>query len=240
MPRMARVVIPGCPHHVTQRGNRGEDVFFGEADRLRYLVLLGEYCQKHGLAIQAYCLMSNHVHLVAVPREEASLGAAMKPLHMRYAQYVNWSRQTAGRLWQGRFFSCPLDDEHLWAAVRYVERNPVRAELVSHAEDYRWSSAAAHCGTCDNAIVTDPCGMTTQMTPQQWSQWLRESWEDQEQMSSRLRRCTRTGRPAGKADFVTRIETLVGRVLRANNVGRPRNPQPTTDKPPKDPPNTPK
>ena len=106
---MARVVIPGCPHHVTQRGNRGEDVFFSDADRLRYLALLGTYCRKYGLAIQAYCLMSTHVHLVAVPREEASLGAALKPLHMRYAQYVNWSRQVTGRLWQGRFFSCPLD-----------------------------------------------------------------------------------------------------------------------------------
>ena len=129
MPRMARVVIPGCPHHLTQRGNRREDVFFTAADRQRYLELLAEYAEKHGLAVQAYCLMTNHVHLVVVPRAEASLGAALKPVHMRYAQHVNWTQHIGGRLWQGRFFSCPLDEEHLWAAVRYVECNPVRAGM---------------------------------------------------------------------------------------------------------------
>jgi len=112
MPRMARVVIPGCPHHLTQRGNRREDVFFTAADRQRYLELLGEYAEKHGLAVQAYCLMTNHVHLVVVPRAEASLAAALKPVHMRYAQHVNWTQHIGGRLWQGRFFSCPLDEEH--------------------------------------------------------------------------------------------------------------------------------
>jgi putative transposase len=104
---MARVVISGCPHHVTQRGNRRDDVFFTDADRARYLELLSKYATRSGLAIQAYCLMSNHVHLVAVPQGEASLSAALKPLHMRYAQHVNWTQRISGRLWQGRFFSCP-------------------------------------------------------------------------------------------------------------------------------------
>ena len=196
---MARVVIPGCPHHVTQRGNRGEDVFFAAADRLRYLELLDRCCRKYGLAVQAYCLMTNHVHLVAVPRAEASFGEALKPLHMRYAQHVNRVQGMSGRLWQGRFFSCPLDDQHLWAAVRYVERNPVRAGVAEHAEDYRWSSAAAHCGLCHEALLSDPCELTAQMNPQRWRQWLGEPWEDEELLTSRLRRCTSTGRPAGQA-----------------------------------------
>jgi len=108
MPRLARVVIPGCPHHVTQRGNRREDVFFIDADRERYLELLGEYAARHGLAVQAYCLMTNHVHLVVVPRAEGSLAAVLKPVHTRYTQHVNRTQGVSGRLWQGRFFSCPL------------------------------------------------------------------------------------------------------------------------------------
>ncbi len=230
MPRMARVVIPGCPHHVTQRGNRGEDVFFTEGDRVRYLDLLGEYAEKHGLAIQAYCLMANHVHLVAVPRTEASLATALKPVHMRYAQHVNWTQHIGGRLWQGRFFSCPLDEEHLWAAVRYVERNPVRAGMVERAEDYRWSSAAAHCGLRADAVVSDPCEPTARLTPTQWQQWLREPWEAEPEMTARLRHCTRTGRPAGGAGFIARLEALVGRVLRPKKGGRPRKQDPRHDK----------
>ena len=122
MPRLARVVIPGCPHHprgtgLTQRGNRCEDVFFTEADRGRYLELLGEYAEKHGLAVQAYCLMTNHVHLVVVPQAETSLAAALKPLHTRYTQHVNWTRGVTGRLWQGRFF-CETRDSHLFQRLK--------------------------------------------------------------------------------------------------------------------------
>ena len=219
---MARVVISGCPHHVTQRGNRREDVFFTDADRVRYLELLGKYASKHGLAVQAYCLMTNHVHLVVVPQAEASLAAALKPLHMRYAQHVNWTQRIGGRLWQGRFFSCPLDDEHLRAAVRYVERNPVRAGMVAQAEDYRWSSAATHCGLRTDSLVSDPCKLTARLTPDRWRQWLGDPWEAEAEMTAQLRQCTHTGRPAGGASFIARLEALVGRVLRAKKVGRPR------------------
>ena len=146
MPRMARVVIPGVPHHVTQRGNRGEEVFFCDDDRRRYLDLLAKYGAKHGLAVHAYCLMTNHVHLVVVPETAESLAAALKPLHLRHAQELNHRLNISGILWQGRFHSTPLDERHFWAAVRYVERNPVRTGMVEHAWDYPWSSAAAHCG----------------------------------------------------------------------------------------------
>ena len=227
---MARVVIPGCPHHITQRGNRREEVFFAAADRQRYLELLGEYAAKHGLAVQAYCLMTNHVHLVAVPQREASLAGALKPLHMRYAQHVNRTQGLSGRLWQGRFFSCPLDQEHLWAAVRYVECNPVRAGLVERAEDYRWSSAGAHCGLRGDGVLSDPCEMTSSLAPEKWRQWLGEPWENEEEMVARLRQCTRTGRPAGGASFIDRLEQLVGRLLRAKKVGRPTKPKPPATK----------
>lgn len=122
MPRLARTVFAGLPHHITQRGNRRENVSFTEEDREVYLEWLGEYCQRHEVGILAYCLMTNHIHLVAVPSREDSLQRAPKPLHMRYAQHINRKRQWSGHLWQGRFFSSPLDEAYLWFCVRYVER----------------------------------------------------------------------------------------------------------------------
>ena len=156
----------------------------------------------------------------------------LSPIVLRYSQHVNRTQRIGGRLWQGRFFSCPLDDEHLWAAVRYVERNPVRAGLVERAEDYRWSSAAAHChtqGICDlrgDGVLSDPCELTASLTPKKWRQWLREPWEAEDEMTARLRQCTHTGRPAGDGSFIARLEALVGRVLRAKKVGRPRKDKP--------------
>ena len=137
--------MPGIPHHLTQRGNRREEAFFSDDDRQRYLQLLLEYSAKHRLETLAYCLMTNHIHLVCIPARADSLSLVMKPLDLRHAQHVNWTHGISGRLWQGRFFSCPLDEEHLCAALRYVTGNPVRARLVRRAENYAWSSAAADC-----------------------------------------------------------------------------------------------
>ena len=123
---MARVVVPGIPHHLTQRGNRREDVFFCDGDRQRFLQLLLEYSAKHGMEILAYCLMTNHVHFVSVPAQADSLARVMKPVDLPYAQHVNWNQGICGRLWQGRFFSCPLDEEHLWAAIRQLFRLSIR------------------------------------------------------------------------------------------------------------------
>ena len=121
-------------------------MFRSDADRRAYLALLQRYQRWHGLELWAYCLMSNHVHFVAVPSKAEALGKAFRDLHTAYAGAWNAAQGLSGHLWQARFFSCPLDDSHLWAAVRYVERNPARAGLVVQAEDYTWSSAAAHCG----------------------------------------------------------------------------------------------
>ncbi|HTO61465.1 MAG TPA: transposase [Bradyrhizobium sp.] len=136
MLRLARTVFADVPHHVTQRGNRREQVFFTDEDRRTYLAWLKAYCDKHAVAVLAYCLMTNHVHLVVVPAGDDELERALKPLHMRYAQRINRRRGWNGHVWQGRFFSSPLDEAYLWAALRYVERNPVRARLVRRAENY--------------------------------------------------------------------------------------------------------
>jgi putative transposase len=206
------------PHHVTQRGNRKADVFFTSQDRQRYLELLGRYSAERGLGILAYCLMTNHVHLVAVPPEPYVLGAVLKPVHLRYAQHVNRTQQEQGRLWQGRFFSCPMDDAHALAAVRYVEQNPVRAGLVSRAEEYAWSSAAAHCGQRGDALLSDPTGLLARAGIEDWSAWLAER-EDSLTVELLLLK-TRTGRPLGDESFIERLEKLTRRTLRPQKAGR--------------------
>ena len=153
MARLARIAIVNIPHHVTQRGNARQFLLASDAERLVYLQLLRRYVQLHELALLGYCLMSNHVHLIVVPRRLGALALALKNAHGRYASYWNAAHQSSGHVWQGRFYSCPLDDAHLWIALRYAERNPVRAALTSDAEGWEWSSAGAHCGSTD----VDPC-----------------------------------------------------------------------------------
>jgi putative transposase len=217
VPRMPRIVIPGVPHHVTQRGNRREDVFFVRADYRRYLRLLGEYAGERGLEILAYCLMPNHVHLVVVPADASSLAAVLKPVHLRYAQYVNRSQECSGRVWQGRFYSCPLDGAHTSAALRYVECNPVRAGLEPRAVNYEWSSAASHTGLRrDRLLVPD---IDRWVSVDDWSAWLGETEADD--LVTRLRLYTRTGRPLGDKGFVKKLERESGRRLHALPVGRP-------------------
>jgi len=146
MPRIARAVVPECPHHITQRGNNRQGVFFVADDYRLYLDILREQSRRYGLEVHAYCLMANHVHLVATPHGADSLAKAVGRTHWRHSQAINRLHGRSGHLWQGRFYSCALDRPHFWAAVQYVERNPVRARLVRRAWDYAWSSAAAHCG----------------------------------------------------------------------------------------------
>jgi len=229
MPRVARTVFAGVPHHVTQRGNRREKVFFSDEDRQRYLAWLGEYCRRHDVAILAYCLMPNHVHLVLLPERADGLERALKPLHMRYAQHVNRRRGWKGHLWQGRYFASPLDETYLWAALRYVERNPVRAKLVRRAENYAWSSAAAHCKLrADDLLTKDPHWTAQMSAPGDWSKWLAEGDRDEE--LHRLRRDVERGLPCGSDRFIGKLERASGRSLRFRPRGRPKNAKRTYEK----------
>jgi putative transposase len=214
---MARVVVPGIPHHITQRGNRRENVFFVRSDYRRYLRLLGDYAAERGLDMLAYCLMPNHVHLVAVPAEAGSLAAVLKPVHLRYAQHVNRSQDCSGRVWQGRFYSCPLDARHTAAAIRYVETNPVRAGIEYRAANYEWSSAPAHAGLRRDRLVAP--GIDRWVSVENWSDWLGEA--ESGDLATRLRLHTRTGRPLGVDAFVRDLETQSGRRLHALPRGRP-------------------
>lgn len=221
MPRLARAVCALVPHHITQRGNRRENVFFTDEDRETYLGWLKHYAEKHGVEVLAYCLMSNHIHLVAVPRAEDGLQQVLKPLHMRYAQRINRTRGWKGHLWQGRFFSSALDEDYLWAAIRYVERNPVRARMVRKAENYRWSSAAAHCGLRPAPVLTDSPSWRRQFDGiGNWSTWLAEG--DEPEKLEVLRRHADKGLPCGAVRFIRRLEKMTGRALQYRPRGRPR------------------
>jgi len=217
MPRQPRIVFDGIPHHITQRGNRREDVFFTEKDRQVYLLWLKEYCNKHQIKILAYCLMTNHVHLILLPEKGESISKALKPLHMRYAQRVNKIKNWSGHIWQGRFFSSPLDEKYLMSAVAYVESNPVRAAMVDQAEDYPWSSAASHC----DLQYSDILSKLPDYFPakQNWSHWLKTQ---NIQHIEELRCNVVKGLPCGSDSFIKALEKLVGRSLRLRLQGRPQ------------------
>lgn len=222
MPRLARTVFSQVPHHVTQRGNRREDVFFTDDDRTVYLQWLEEYSKKHHVEILAYCLMTNHIHLVAVPEGQDGLQGMLKPLHMRYAQRVNRRQGWTGHVWQGRFFSSVLDEDYLWAAVRYVERNPVRAKMVRRAENYRWSSAKAHCGWRSDQVLTKSDFWRQQFESiGDWSGWLAEGDEAEE--LDILRRNVNKNLPCGADNFIQGLEKLAGRALQYRPPGRPKS-----------------
>lgn len=146
MPRRARVVFEGVVHHITQRGNYRQNVFEDDSDKRKYVEFIREYSEKYGMKIYAYCLMSNHVHFIAAPVKEDSLAMTFKYSNMRYSSYFNKKNKRSGHLWQGRFYSCPLQFEHALEALRYVERNPVRARMVELPWEYEWSSAREHVG----------------------------------------------------------------------------------------------
>ena len=245
MPRIARAVIPGFPHHVTQRGNNRQRVFFGDADRVLYLGLLQRQSARFGLDVLAYCLMDNHVHLVATPRRPDSLAKALGRAHFLYTLAINRRTRRSGHLWQNRFYSCSLDEQHFWAALAYVELNPVRAGLVRRAWRYPWSSAPAHAGAMDagstvaradamgagaapaHAGGAEPSGLLDlaawrkMLAPGvDWRQTLSAGLR--EEAVSDLRAGTRTGRPCGDEAFVRHLEAALGRRLHPLPGGRPR------------------
>jgi REP-associated tyrosine transposase len=221
MARFARVVIADVPHHVTQRGNARQVILETDADRITYLGLLRQYAELHGLSLLGYCLMSNHVHLIAVPRSADGLAQTLKQAHGRYAAYWNARQSLSGHVWQGRFYSCPLDEGHLWEALRYVELNPVRASMVEAAEQWRWSSAGAHCGRMPAGAILEMEPWQSRWTPAEWAVFLAAAESPGE--LDMLRRSTHTGRPLGTPEFVAALERSTLRRLAARKAGRRKN-----------------
>lgn len=208
MGRIARIVVPGLPHHVTQRGNRRQPVFFSREDFHAYKALLHEWCEKCGVDVWAYCLMTNHVHLILVPQEASGLRKAVGEAHRRYTRCINFREGWRGHLWQERFASFVMDEQYLLAATRYVELNPVRAGLAADPGTYPWSSAKAHLAAQDDGLVTVKPLLA--LVPD-WRTFLEsglpaEAWQ-------RIEQHQRTGRPLGSEAFVEDLGNRVGRCL---------------------------
>ncbi|NTV15630.1 MAG: transposase [Desulfobulbaceae bacterium] len=216
MARIGRVVIPNYPHHITQRGNRRQEVFFSDDDYQAYLDLMAEWCLRCKVQIWAYCLMPNHVHLICVPKSEIGLARGIGEAHRRYTRLINFQQGWRGHLWQDRFASFVMDEQHLLTAARYVEWNPVKAGLVQQPGDYRWSSAAAHLAGENDALVKV---RPLLKIAGNWADFLAPNREDEEEL---LRRHERTGRPLGSARFVGRVEKLAGRILAPQKPGPKR------------------
>ncbi len=209
MARIARVVVPGFPHHITQRGSRRQRIFFSKHDFQYYLGLLRQAQDKIDVAVWAYCLMPNHVHLVVVPENENDLARFFGPAHRKYALSINHRMHWRGHLWQERFHSFVMDEPHLLAAIRYVELNPVRARLCASADEWKWSSARAHLQSRDDGLV-----QTKPMLERigDWQAYLSNS--DNMISDGTLRKHNQTGRPAGDDPFLTQLEALTKRNLK--------------------------
>ncbi len=214
MAQMARIVIPDYPHHITQRGNRRQNVFFSDQDRKLYIRLLHEHAMEAGIALWAYCLMDNHVHLIAVPKYKNSLAKGIGEAHRNYTWLINSREGWRGYLWQGRFSSYPMDERYLYTAVRYTERNPVRAGLVKKAQDYPWSSAKAHVLKVKDSLISDNF-MVSQI--KDWSAYLAE--DDKQEDIDLFRKHARTNRALGDEKFLTELERITGKVLRKRKPG---------------------
>ena len=216
MARLARVVLPGLPYHVTPRGNRRQDLFFRPQDRRIYKRWLGEYAERYGLEVWSYCLMTNHVHLLVVSKQGDSLAGAIGRTHGRYAQWQNRRYGWSGHLWANRFYSTPLDEEHLWTAVKYVELNPVRSGLVERAEEYEWSSARCHARDYSDDLLAPNRPFPGSV--EDWSTWL--AGELPEEEVETLRKNTSTGRPTGSDSFIADLEAQLVRTLHLQKRGR--------------------
>ncbi|MBB4368137.1 putative transposase [Bradyrhizobium sp. cir1] len=209
MARLARVVIPGHPHHVTQRGNGRARTFFEDGDYALYRDLLAANCKAAGVEVWAWCLMPNHVHLILVPSDPDGLRRALARVHRSYAGVIQARRKRTGHFWQGRFGAVVMDEHHLAAALRYVSLNPVRARLVPRAQDWRWSSTRAHLRGKDDGL--------TALAPihdrfPEFADLL--ATEPEADLFGALRSAESIGRPLGDNRFLARIERQTGRILK--------------------------
>lgn len=222
MARLPRVVLPNTPHHVSQRGNRRQTVFFDDDDYAAYCELIATFASRADTRILAYCLMPNHVHFVMIPATTDGLRATLGEAHRRYAQRINNRADWRGHLWQDRFHSFPMDESHFLMAMRYVELNPVQAGMVSTPEQWPWSSARAHLWGRTDPLVD---GREAGHFVGDWSSYLAEGMPASQ--SKTIESHLSTGRPMGDTSFIERAEQQLNRPLQKRRPGRkPKQPPP--------------
>jgi putative transposase len=216
MARLARLVVPGLPHHVTQRGNGRARTFFTEDDYAVYRDLLAESCRAAEVAVWAWVLMPNHVHLILNPADADADGLrrALAPVHRRYAGHIHARERRTGHFWQGRFGAVVLDEDHLRAALAYVALNPVRARLARRPQDWPWSSVHAHLSGKDDG--------PTSVAPvlERYPRFADLIGAEPDAAAvARLRRAETIGRPLGDEGFLAALEARTGRALKPAKPG---------------------
>jgi putative transposase len=220
MPRIARIIYVGYPHHIVQRGNNKQTVFFVDADREEYLKFLNKYANECGCILNSYCLMKNHIHLLLNPKQQNSLSKTMQKLSLKYTQYINKKYKRTGRLWECRFHSCVVEKEvYLWSVCRYIERNPVRAGIVEKAIQYKWSSAKANTNSDYKNKLIEPI-WKDYFERDEYKKFLSQS-DDKEEIE-KLKKSTFSGIPSGSEKFIQHIEREVGISLIKRKKGRPK------------------
>jgi len=219
MPRYARIVVPRVAHHVTQRGNKKQKVFFNNADREFFLEKLLKYSLKAELDIISYCLMDNHTHLIVVPKCHDSLAKTFKPLHMLYSQRLNKKSAITGRNWQGRCFSSPMDYNYTFNTIKYLCLNPVKAGMVFRSEDYEWLSARCHLNKEVSDILT---------ANENWLKLahfavrdIQNNQSDFGKYSEIINQNMHRNLPMGSSRFIDKLEKKFNRALRFKKSGRP-------------------
>jgi putative transposase len=220
MARCARVIVPGVPHHVVARGVDGLTIFRSGSDKRRYLKRFVRIAEEEGVTVHAYCLMNNHVHWLVTPQKEASLAKLFQRLHTSWANFYNRRDQRTGHLFQNRYHSSPVDENHYWTALRYIEVNPCRAGLTESLQDWEHSSAKAHLtGAEDPLIKLALEAWRYRFGPAQWREFLEQTDSERE---ARLRRAQAGSRPCGAAAWIEQLEQSWHRKLGWSPPGRPR------------------
>lgn len=220
MSRIARIIAIEYPHHIVQRGNNKQVIFFDDADKQLYLKLLKKFSKECGCKIKAYCLMKNHVHLLLIPNQRNSIAKTMQKLSLTFTQYFNKKYNRTGRLWECRFYSSVIDKEmYLFTVCRYIERNPVRAKIVEMPRDYKWSSAIINTTSNYDDKDIEPV-WKDYVDVNDYINILHQPDEDKEINNVRL--STLKGIPIGKEGFIKQITDLLGININTNPVGRPK------------------
>lgn len=216
MSRIARITVPGVPHHVTQRGNRRQPIFVEPDDYALYRDLLAERCKANGVECWAYCLMPNHVHLILTPATPDGLPRAVGEAHRRYAAFFNARARVTGHLFQGRFASVAMDEEHLLAALRYLAFNPVWARLVASPRDWLQASVRAHLSGRDDGLVSVAPALAR---VGRFADLLELTLEEQMLLEG-FETKSANGRPMGTPDFIASVERALGRAVTPGKRGR--------------------
>ena len=219
MPRKIRFIIPNVPHHAIQRGNNRQDVFRDYEDRNYYLSVLRESSKEKNVLIGAYCLMTNHIHLLLYPRDEKGLIGVMKHVSQLYTQYFNRKYKRTGKLWENRYKLYLGDPDRAWVIARYIERNPMRARMVLKAEDFAYSSAKAHLlGASDELLTYD----ILENDRNAYREFFNQSDADAPEHVREIENVAQQGKALGDEDFHMACKEILGVDLEVRDRGRPR------------------